>query len=147
MGVYVKCDGLGEEAVMSHGQVRGTTDHSSTTNGQSTYHTLLLHARHFSDCAARSRGPSMADHFQASTTQQPPKSNPPPGHALPNTPTSAQCSLPPRTATRPSQLLGASRPLGDTDILHSLRPPAAYSCPCVLSSAPFGVLLTSLFLP
>lgn len=63
-------------------------------------------------------------------------------HALPNTASSAQCSLSPRTATRPSHVLGASRSLGDT-VLYSLRPPAAYSCQCAHSNAPFSVLLAA----
>lgn len=101
--------------------------------------TTLLDARHFSDCAARSRGPSMA--LQSSKHCSDPAIEPCAKHALPSTASSAQHSLSPRTATRPSHVLGASRSLGDTEMLCPLPPPPAYSCPCAHSSAPFGVLL------
>jgi hypothetical protein len=112
VGVYVKCDGLGEVAVSSHGQVsttmRGCTRNAA--NGQSTKQHTRLDARHFSDCAARSRGPSMAVEsskhhcFKHSTKQ-----------ALPNTASSAQVL--PSTAHRySSESCPRCQPwLGDTD--------------------------------
>lgn len=134
MGVYVKCDGLGEEAVMSHGQVRGTTAALLMVKARITHY-------YFTQDISRTARHALVGQAWQTFSKQALLSNHP--NQILHQDTRYQTLLPPRTATRSSQLLGASRPLGDTDILYSLRPPAAYSCPCVHSSAPFGVLLTT----
>jgi hypothetical protein len=107
----------------------------------------LLDARHFSDCAARSRGPSMAGlsskhcrHYSATT-----QSKPTAKHALPNTAISAQYSLSPRTATRPNHVLGASRPLLLKSLL--LASPASSLFLPVCTAVPHSVLAYEPFLP
>lgn len=107
--------------------------------------TTLLDARHFSDCAAHSRGPSMA--LQSSKHWSGPAIDPSAKRTLPNTASSAQHSLSPRTATRPSHVLGASRSLGDTEMPCSLRPPTSLFLPVCTQQCPLWCLAYTLLLP
>jgi hypothetical protein len=144
----VKCDGLGEQAVSSHGQVRaacGSTEAlqmviapPAHTPRRKTFLGLrgtLSWAKH-----GRPLSSKHCRHYSATT-----QSKPTAKHALPNTAISAQHSLSPRTATRPNHVLGASRPLLLKSLL--LASPASSLFLPVCTAVPHSVLAYEPFLP